>query len=56
MASKTKVISKAIGDKGVTDMFNQMLGGEGDPEIMKVKNEKLHGFLNNISKTIYKKS
>lgn len=39
--SKAKIIKKTLKDQNLVNMFNQMLGGDGDPEIIKQKTSDL---------------
>lgn len=43
--SKAKVVKKTIKDKGLVDMFNSMLGGDGDPEIIAKKEVEMKALL-----------
>lgn len=50
--SKVKVLKKQIKDQNLIDMFNQMVGGEGDPQIVIIKKERINGCLAMVSKIL----
>lgn len=47
--SKAKVIKKTLKDQNLVNMFNQMLGGDGDPEIVARKTSDIKSLLRVIS-------
>lgn len=53
--SRSKVIKKGVplNDPGMVEMFNQMLGNEGNPEIVAQKQEKMQNLLKTITTVLF---
>lgn len=50
--SKTKIVKKTVVDSSMSEMFESMIGGEGDPEITTDKFKKIISALKTISTTL----
>lgn len=46
--SKVKIVKKAVKDQQMVDMFNTMISGDGDAEIMEKKEKELHSLISLI--------
>src|SRR5437899_3172905 len=46
--AKVKIVKKTLKDSNLAEMFNQMLGGDGDPEIIVAKQTKIRGLMKTV--------
>lgn len=51
--SRVRMAKKTLSDPGMAEMFNQMLGNEGDPEIVREKHDKLRTLFKVIHSILY---